>query len=176
MSRIALLDIFLAFWLLCAVHCLVADRDWARAKLARRYERSPRYARLDFGPVRGFLLRPWRIAAAVCFGLACGTKWSAVFVVAGFGLLIWAWDSGMRRSIGVRWAPAKSFVVDVYPRRSSPIVLVGLVVYVLTWMGFLTHAAAVRGRVRARRAVQDDSLWSSVDDDPTTPVEGRRTT
>lgn len=29
MSRFALLDIFLAFWLLCAAHCVVADRDWA---------------------------------------------------------------------------------------------------------------------------------------------------
>ncbi len=89
--------------------------------------------------MRGFLLRPWRIAAGVCFGLACGTKWSAIFVVAGFGLLIWAWDSGMRRSIGVRWAPVKSLVVDAIPSFFS-IVVVGLVVYVVTWMGFLTHA------------------------------------
>ena len=41
MSRFALLDIFLAFWLLCAAHCLVADRDWARLKLARSLETSP---------------------------------------------------------------------------------------------------------------------------------------
>src|SRR4029079_2120237 len=77
MSRIALLDGFLAFWLLCAVHCLVADRDWARAKLAQRYETTPADVG-TFGPVRGFLLRPWRITAGVCFGLACGTKWSAI--------------------------------------------------------------------------------------------------
>ena len=31
LSRLALLDIFLAFFLLCAVACLVADRDWGRA-------------------------------------------------------------------------------------------------------------------------------------------------
>ena len=31
LSRLALLDIFLAFFLLCAVHCLVADRDWLPA-------------------------------------------------------------------------------------------------------------------------------------------------
>ena len=34
LSRLALLDIFLAFFLLCAVHCLVADRDWLRRRLA----------------------------------------------------------------------------------------------------------------------------------------------
>ena len=67
MSRIALLDIFLAFWLLCATHCLVADRDWGRLRLAGRYETSPPGGRFGFGPVRGLLLRPWRIAAGVCF-------------------------------------------------------------------------------------------------------------
>ena len=35
LSRLALLDIFLAFFILCGVSCLVADRDWYRAKLAR---------------------------------------------------------------------------------------------------------------------------------------------
>jgi dolichyl-phosphate-mannose-protein mannosyltransferase len=169
MSRIALLDVFLAFWLLCAVHCLVADRDWARVKLAQSYETTPRNVGM-FGPVRGFLLRPWRITAGVCFGLACGTKWSGIFVVAGFGLLIWAWDSGMRRSIGVRWAPAKSFIVDAIPSLFS-IVLVGLVVYVFTWMGFLTHAEKFE-QAFAQPTSQGETLWSSVDDDPHGPVEG----
>ncbi|MEP6666375.1 MAG: phospholipid carrier-dependent glycosyltransferase, partial [Nocardioidaceae bacterium] len=50
MSRFALLDILLAFWLLCAAHCLVADRDWARLKLARTYERSPTFWRWELGP------------------------------------------------------------------------------------------------------------------------------
>ena len=34
LSRSALLDVFMAFFLLCAVACLVADRDWGRARLA----------------------------------------------------------------------------------------------------------------------------------------------
>ena len=36
LSRLALLDIFVAFFLLCAVHCLVLDRDWYRARMAHR--------------------------------------------------------------------------------------------------------------------------------------------
>ncbi len=162
MSRIALLDIFLAFWLLCGVHCLVADRDWARLKLARRYEISPSVGRWDFGPVRGFLLRPWRITAGVCFGLAAGTKWSAVFVVGGFGLLIWLWDSGMRRSIGVRWAPLKSLLVDAIPSFFS-IIVVGLIVYVVSWMGFLTHAQEYEDAF-GHAYDKNDWTWSSVDD------------
>ena len=35
LSRLALLDIFVAFFVLCAVSCMVADRDWVRARLAR---------------------------------------------------------------------------------------------------------------------------------------------
>ncbi len=139
MSRFALLDIFLAFWLLCAAHCLVADRDWGRLKLARQFETSPQRSRWGFGPVRGLILRPWRVAAGVCFGLACGTKWSGVFVLAGMGLLMWAWDSGLRRAVGVRWAPLKSLIADELPAFFT-LLLVAFVVYVSTWMGFLTHA------------------------------------
>lgn len=169
MSRIALLDIFVAFWLLCGVHCLVADRDWARVKLARDFETTPTLSAWDFGPVRGLLLRPWRITAGVCFGLAAGTKWSAVFVVAGFGLLVWAWDSGMRRSIGVRWAPAKSLLVDAVPSFFS-IVVVGLVVYVATWMGFLTHAQEYEDAF-APVSGDGETEWSSVDDTPNNTAE-----
>ncbi|MGI8701475.1 MAG: dolichyl-phosphate-mannose--protein mannosyltransferase [Nocardioidaceae bacterium] len=161
MSRFALLDIFLAFWLLCAAHCLVADRDWARLRLARRFEVSPLGPRSRFGPVRGFLLRPWRIGAGVCFGLACGTKWSGAFVFAAMCLLVWAWDSGMRRAVGVRWAPMKSLVVDEIPALFS-LVAVALVVYVVSWMGFLTHAQKFEDAFGA--AANGNPAWSSVDD------------
>ncbi len=170
MSRLALLDIFLAFWLLCAAHCLVADRDWARLKLARMYTTSPDFSVADFGPVRGFLLRPWRIAAGVCFGLACGTKWSALFVLIGFGLLMWAWDSGMRRAIGVRWAPLKALVADAIPALFS-VVLVGLVVYIVSWMGFLTHAQLFEDAF-GHAVDSNDWTWSSVDDHPHNDLQG----
>ena len=166
MSRFALLDIFLAFWLLCAAHCLVADRDWGRAKLARQYERSPRQrSGRDFGPIRGFLLRPWRIAAGVCFGLAAGTKWTTIFVLAGFMLLMWAWDSGMRRSIGVRWAPVKSMVADMVPAFFS-VFLVAVIVYTVSWMGLLLHAQKFEDAF-GHDTGPDDVVWSSVDDHPT---------
>ncbi len=170
MSRFALLDIFLAFWLLCATHCLVADRDWARLKLGRRHETSPAVADNGFGPVRGFLLRPWRLAAGVCFGLAAGTKWSAVFVLLGFGALVWAWDSGLRRSVGVRWAPLKSLLVDIVPSLFS-VVLVALTVYLVSWLGFLTHAQKFEDAF-GHAANPDDWTWSSVNDHPTNAVEG----
>ena len=57
LSRLALLDIFLAFFLLCAVACLVADRDWYRARMAR-LQPGPVTDPASWGPVRGLLLRP----------------------------------------------------------------------------------------------------------------------
>ncbi|MBB6571645.1 dolichyl-phosphate-mannose--protein O-mannosyl transferase [Kribbella sandramycini] len=139
MSRVALLDIFLAFWLVAAISCLVADRDWTRRRHAdsvRALGEPDDFAPRKFG--RWLLLRPWRILAGVCFGLALGTKWSAVWVIAGFGLLVFAWDLGARRALGVRFAFVKSALIDGVPAFLS-IVLVALVTYTATWTGWLLH-------------------------------------
>jgi len=136
MSRLALLDVFLAFWLVCATACLVADRDWGRRRLARLHPGTTDVR--GFGPVRALLWRPWRLAAGVCFGLACGTKWSAVYLLAAFGLLAWAWDVRARRAIGVRAAWVKSLVVDAAPALVM-IVGVALLAYLATWTGWLVH-------------------------------------
>lgn len=136
MSRLALLDIFLAFWLVCALACVVADRDWGRVRLARRFPHTEDVA--GFGPVRMMLLRPWRLAAGVCFGLAIGTKWSALYVLAVVGVAVWVLDAIDRHAIGVRGAWWRSVVVDGLPAFVS-LVLVALVVYVLTWTGFLVN-------------------------------------
>ena len=136
MSRTALLDGFLAFWCVCAVACLVTDRDWGRRRLLVLTE--PSVAVAGWGPVRATLWRPWRIGAGVCFGLACGTKWNGVFVLAAFGLLCWAWDAGARRALGVSWAWARSALVDAVPAFVS-LVGVAVVVYLASWGGWLVH-------------------------------------
>ena len=82
MSRLALLDGFLTFWIVCAVACLVADHDWIAARLDRHRHR---------------LLRPWQLLAGVCLGLACGTKWSGVYVLAVFGVAVVVWEVVARR-------------------------------------------------------------------------------
>jgi dolichyl-phosphate-mannose-protein mannosyltransferase len=138
MSRLALLDVFMTFFLVCAAACLAADRDWGRARLLRLVgeDGSPVGG---FGPVRGLLLRPWRLAAGVCFGLACATKWNAVFALAGFGLLVWAWDCGARRTVGVRLPVLKATLADAVPAFFS-LVGVALLVYVGSWAGWLANA------------------------------------
>ena len=141
LSRMALLDIFVGFFLVCAVSCLVADRDWGRLRMARLVAPGGGSTAAGWGPVHGLVWRPWRLSAGLMFGLACGTKWNAVYPLAAFGLLVWFWDIGARRAIGVRRPALKSLVVDALPAFGY-LVVVAFVVYLLSWTGWLIHASA----------------------------------
>ena len=125
LSRLALLDIFVAFFVLCGVHCVVADRQWLRTRLTAGASRV--------------LWRPWLIGGGLCFGLAVGTKWSAAYVLAAFGIMVWLWSWGARRAQGRPAAFWRSVVLDGAP---AFVQLVGLafVVYVISWTGWLLHA------------------------------------
>jgi len=135
MSRIGLLDMFLAFFLIAAVACLVADRDWFRHRLARHLVSigKPDLGGA-FGPI--VLIRPWRIGAGVLFGLACGVKWNGLYVLAAFAVLSLAWDIGARRLAGAGTQAWKGLLFDGIPAFISQVVLGGIV-YVATWFGWL---------------------------------------
>ena len=137
LSRLALLDIFVGFFVLCAVSCMVADRDWGREKLARLVPDGTRLGAAAWGPMLWW--RPWRLATGVCWGLAVSTKWTALFPLAAFGLLMWVWDAGARHSFGVRRALVKSAIIDAAPALVY-VVLLPLVIYVASWAGWLMHA------------------------------------
>ncbi len=128
-SRVSMLDIFVAGWVLFAFACLVADRDAVRRRLAVTEDEQL----LGWGPRLG--LRPWRLAAGVCLGAGLATKWSAVYYVVVLVLLAFAWEVGARRTAGVR-APVRSTL-----RRSAPSLLAALLVlpaavYILSWAGW----------------------------------------
>jgi dolichyl-phosphate-mannose--protein O-mannosyl transferase len=136
MSRIALLDIFQAFFLVAAVACVVADRDFYRGWLADRLEAIgvPDLGG-RFGPVLWW--RPWRLLAGVMFGLAIGTKWNSVYVLATMGILSVVWDVGARRLAGADFKAWLALVIDGIPALIR-LVVVSAVVYVATWWGWLT--------------------------------------
>jgi dolichyl-phosphate-mannose--protein O-mannosyl transferase len=98
LGRIGLLDVFLQMFVVCAVACLVVDRDRVRERVRGGSERMT-----DRMTRHGFRLGPrgWRIAAGVLFGSACAVKWSGVYFLALFALLSLWWDRAAWREAGV---------------------------------------------------------------------------
>ena len=136
MSRTALLDIFVAFFVVAGVSCLAADRDWFRNRLADYLEQHELPdLRGRFGPA--LMLRPWRLAAGVCFGLAIGSKWNALYFLAAFALLSLAWDVGARRLAGAGRKAPIAVLRDGVPAFVSLVVVAG-VVYLGSWAGWLS--------------------------------------
>ncbi|MGH9197550.1 MAG: phospholipid carrier-dependent glycosyltransferase, partial [Acidimicrobiia bacterium] len=88
-SRIAMLDIFLAFFVVLGFLFLTFDRN---ALLLQR-----EHLRLPFPekpPERNI---EWRFAAGAAFGLAVAVKWSAVWALIGAGILALAWSYGVAK-------------------------------------------------------------------------------
>jgi dolichyl-phosphate-mannose-protein mannosyltransferase len=139
LSRTALLDIFLMFFILAAFGCLVMDRDSRRRRWLRALE-----AGLD--PSRaGRAGRPrtswresipwWRLAGAVMIGCAMSVKWSALWYIILYVGLIVFWEVGLRRSAGVA-RPWRDTLLD----ETGWVIAFGLVltgVYLASWTGWL---------------------------------------
>ena len=155
MSRIGLLDIFQAFFIVAAVSCVVADRDWYRHKLADALEAT---GMPDFGGRFGPMiwLRPWRLAAGVLFGLALGTKWNSIYVLAAMGVLSVLWDVGARRLAGSDWRSWFALLADGGPAFVR-LVVVSALVYVVTWSGWLFTSG---GYARDWGEKNPDNAWT----------------
>ena len=147
-SRVAMLDIFLMFWVLAAFACLVVDRDAGRARLAALLEGGAAPGRLRLG------VRWWRLAAGLCLGAACATKWSAIYYVVAFGLLAVAWDVGARRTAGAANPLGVAVRLDALPAALA-LVALPAIVYVTSWTGwFLGDASTAWDHDRYVRAGQ----------------------
>ena len=77
----------------------------------------------------------------MCLGLAVGTKWSALFFVAGFGLLTVFWDLSARRIAGIRGWISGGIVKDGLLAFVS-IVPVAAVTYAASWTGWFRSTDA----------------------------------
>jgi dolichyl-phosphate-mannose-protein mannosyltransferase len=141
MSRTALLDIFLMFWILAAFGCLVIDRDHVRARLAATGKTAGStgaaegsHAASD-GPGPRLGVRWWRLLAGACLGLACASKWDGIWYVFAFIGLCVAWDIGARRAAGFRLAGYGALVRDGGWTALS-MVVVPAAVYAASWSGW----------------------------------------
>ncbi len=132
LSRTAILDIFVMFWVLAAFGLILIDRDRTRNLLAAAAERAG-----PDGPLRspGLGIR-WLLAGAgVCLGLACATKWNGVWYLIIFPALVIAWDLRARREAGLpsRWRSVLRANTPLLPVWFG---IAPLVAYVVSWTGW----------------------------------------
>ena len=117
MSRTALLDTPLSFFIVCAFACLIFDRDNNRL----RTEIS-----------RG--IRMPRVWMTIFLGLSVATKWSGLyFAVAFVGLMLfWDWQARKNR---VEENTRRAWVLhDFLPALLMPVTIVGI--YLSSWIGW----------------------------------------
>ncbi|MFI6148990.1 dolichyl-phosphate-mannose--protein mannosyltransferase [Streptomyces sp. NPDC051109] len=139
MSRTALLDLVLMFFVLAAFGALLIDRDRARARLADALPVDEEgRTRPDATVAETLRLgwRPYRILAGVCLGLAFGTKWNGLIVLAFFGVLTVLWDAAARRTAGAGAPSAAMLRRDALPGFLST-VPVAVAVYLGSWTGWI---------------------------------------
>src|SRR5690242_20294235 len=134
MSRTALLDIFVMFWLLAAFALLVIDRDHTRTRYAAAAgtgETSP--------PRAG--VRWLRLGAGVCLGLACASKWNGIWYIPAFFALTLAWDIGARRAAGLTASRGTGAALRAAGGRVATFTVVPLAAYLATWSGWLATSS-----------------------------------
>jgi dolichyl-phosphate-mannose--protein O-mannosyl transferase len=164
LSRIALLDIFLMFFIVAAFGTLVMDRDARRARWLHALQTG-----LD-PTTAGPTSRPpvavpwWRLATAVLLGCAIAVKWSAVWFLPAFAFMILLWEVGARRSAGIRRPWRDTFIAE-----TGWLLLCGalmVLTYLAAWSGwFLTddgyfrHWLAANGKSEPPVIGALQNLW-----------------
>ncbi|MER7407199.1 phospholipid carrier-dependent glycosyltransferase [Streptomyces sp. NPDC000070] len=138
MSRTALLDLVVMFFVLAAFGCLLIDRDHARARLAAALpagEDGRACPDTHAGDHAGTGVRPWRLAAGLFLGLAASTKWNGLYFLAFFVILTLLWDVGSRRVAGAR-RPYRAVLRKDLGRSVLSLLPVAAVTYLATWTGW----------------------------------------
>ncbi|MFJ7903432.1 dolichyl-phosphate-mannose--protein mannosyltransferase [Streptomyces sp. NPDC096198] len=143
MSRTSLLDGVLEFFVLAGFGCLLVDRDRSRARLAAALPAdADGRVRPDAHTAETIRLgrRPWRWAAGLMLGLAIGTKWNGLYILAAFCVMAVLWDVGARRVAGARrpWLTVLRRDTGLTFLATVP---VALAVYLVSWIGWIVSPA-----------------------------------
>uniref|UniRef100_A0AAU3HYB4 Polyprenol-phosphate-mannose--protein mannosyltransferase n=1 Tax=Streptomyces sp. NBC_01393 TaxID=2903851 RepID=A0AAU3HYB4_9ACTN len=164
MSRTSLLDGVLMFFVLAAFGCLVVDRDKARARLAAALPADENgFVRPDAHIAETTRLgrRPWRWGAGLMLGLAIGTKWNGLYILAAFCVMAVLWDVASRQVAGAR-RPHLAVLKHDLGWAFLATVPVAILTYIVSWTGWILSATNGRGGYFRNWAATDgkNSNWS----------------
>jgi dolichyl-phosphate-mannose-protein mannosyltransferase len=123
-SRIAMLDVFVALFVVLGFVFLVAD-----------HRRMDRRREAGGGSVRT-VWRPLLLLSGAAFGLAVAVKWSGVLALLGAVVLAVAWARS-RQKVAGSGRPLLSGLRDEGPALWLGLVAVPILVYVLPWLPWL---------------------------------------
>ena len=169
MSRTALLDISVMFWVLAAFGCLVIDRDRSRARLAaavlRDAERADAAAEagirpLPPGPGPRLGLRWWRVAAGLCLGLAIASKWNGIWFLPVFAVMTLAWDVGARKTAGFTSPGGQTARDGLWLPLSFG--LVPAAAYLASWSGWFASPYGYDRQWAVQHGVHNP-IWAALD-------------
>ncbi|MDL9945770.1 phospholipid carrier-dependent glycosyltransferase [Gordonia sp. ABSL11-1] len=138
-SRMGMLDIFQALFVVAAFAALIADRDQVRARM-HRVHLEGRIADSPFGPRLGF--RWYRFTAGVMLGLGCGTKWSGIYFVIFFVVLALGFDVAARKAYHVRRPWMGVLRRDLLPSGAG-LAVMPVLIYFATFVPWFTNETAV---------------------------------
>ncbi|MBN2176392.1 MAG: phospholipid carrier-dependent glycosyltransferase [Demequinaceae bacterium] len=136
LSRTALLDIFLTFFVVVAFGFLLLDRRRNKRRLEERATLGrERLGLADTVPLpksgpRGGI-RWWRLAAIVTLGLATGVKWSGLYFAVAFLALSIAWEAVDRWKLNLDVFTPRAF----FARLTVPVAVTTMVLLPLTYVG-----------------------------------------
>lgn len=153
LSRVALLDGFLTLLVLLGALCIWQDQATVTRQLLRRPEHRDRATRTHgrLGPV--LWRRPWLLAAGLTFGAAAGVKWSGLYPLAAFLVLITVRDLILRRRLFSRPVLGALRQAGVTAALALP---AALLAYLTTWLGWIITPG---GQYRSPGTAWWVSLW-----------------
>jgi dolichyl-phosphate-mannose--protein O-mannosyl transferase len=127
LSRTALLDASLTFFLVLGFWLFLIDQEKSRLRITRAIEESKNSI---------LVFRPWLILAGVALGAASAIKWSGVYLLAGIGLYVVFSESLLRKNSGEQnWLRQGVLFQGTYAFVS--LVPTALATYLLTWSGWI---------------------------------------
>ena len=127
LSRTALLDASLTFFLLLGFWLFLVDQERSRVRITRAIEQSKNSI---------LFFRPWLILTGAALGAASSIKWSGLYLLAGIGLYVVFSESLLRKNSGERnWLRQGVLLQGSYSFVS--LVPTALATYLLTWSGWI---------------------------------------